>query len=561
MTRQRPGAALRIVAVAIVAVAVVAIGLVATGVVPRLGGPATPTTAGPAPRFVDETATSGLDHTYTGDIRFFTGGGLAVFDCDDDGRPELYAAGGERPAVLFHNDTTGPGAPLRFSRLPGEYLDVADVIGAYPLDVDGDGAVDLAILRYGGAALLRGLGGCRFEAAPAAWAFDGGAGWATAFAATWEAGSTWPTVAVGNYRRVDPDGRPAEGCEAQALLRPAPDGAGFGPPIPLEPGYCTLSMLFSDWDRLGRRDLRVSNDRQYYRDGQEQLWRIAPGEPPRRYTAEDGWVSMQLFGMGIASQDLTGDGLPEVYLTSQGDNKLQTLLSGPDRPTYRDIALRRGVTAAQPAIGGDALPSTAWHPEFADVNVDGFLDLFVSKGNVFAQEEYAARDPSDLFLGQPDGTFVWAAADAGIVSYERARGAALVDLDLDGLLDLVVVNLEDPMRIWRNVGAGTEGAPAPPGHWVAVRPLDVGPNRDAIGGWLEIRIGELVRHRELTVGGGHAGGQLGWIHTGLGPADRADVRVHWPDGETGPWLTLDADAFHVLERATGLARPWDAVQD
>ena len=86
-------------------------------------------------------------------------------------------------------------------------------------------------------------------------------------------------------------------------------------------------MLFSDWDHSGRRDLRVSNDRHYYRTGQEQLWRIEPGEPPTEYTEADGWRPLQIWGMGIASQDVTGDGLPEVFLTSQADNKLQTLTS------------------------------------------------------------------------------------------------------------------------------------------------------------------------------------------------------------------------------------------
>ena len=98
--------------------------------------------------------------------------------------------------------------------------------------------------------------------------------------------------------------------------------------------------------------------------GSDQLWRIAAGEAPRAYTAADGWVRMVIWGMGIAAQDLTGDGLPEYYLTSQGDNKLQTLTLGPTQPTFRDIALRRGVTAAQPFTGGDVLPSTAWHAEF-----------------------------------------------------------------------------------------------------------------------------------------------------------------------------------------------------
>ena len=117
--------------------------------------------------------------------------------------------------------------------------------------------------------------------------------------------------------------------------------------------------------------------------------------------------------MGIASQDLTGDGRPEVFLTSQGDNKLQTLDEDATGPSYHDMALELGVTAHRPFTGGDVLPSTAWHPEFADVNNDGYMDLFVSKGNVEAMNEYAAKDPNNLLLGQPDGTFVEGAEAAG----------------------------------------------------------------------------------------------------------------------------------------------------
>ena len=62
--------------------------------------------------------------------------------------------------------------------------------------------------------------------------------------------------------------------------------------------------------------------------------------------------------MGIASEDVTGDGVPEVFLTSQGDNKLQTLADGPDRPRYADIALRRGATAHRPVTGDTTKPST-----------------------------------------------------------------------------------------------------------------------------------------------------------------------------------------------------------
>lgn len=507
------------------------------------------------PRFVEETATAGLAHTYDGPLAEFTGGGVAVFDCDDDGRPDVYVSGGSNRAALFHNESA-TGGSLRFAAVHDATTDLEDVTGAYPLDIDGDGTTDLAVLRIGGNVLLRGLGDCRFEPANGRWRFDGGRAATMAFAATWEGAAALPTLAFGNY--VDPAHTdPRDICYPNALVRPAANGSGYTTPIALEPGWCALSMLFSDWDRSGRRDLRISNDRHYYVDGEEQLWRMDPGVPPRLYTEDEGWVRVNVEGMGIASYDLTGDGYPEVFLTSQGENRLQTLTSGPSRPTYGDIGLKHGVNAAKPFTGGDeSLPSTAWHPEFEDVNNDSRVDLFISKGNVRQQEEYARRDPSNLLLGQPDGTFVEAADRSGIVSFDLGRGAALADLNLDGLLDLVEVNLGSPVRLWRSVGAGTADAPAPMGSWLAIRVRQPAPNADAIGGWLEVKVGETVSRRELTVGGGHGGGQLGWIHAGLGGAPSAEVRVLWPDGTAGPWLPAAANQFLVLDRATGTAQPW-----
>ena len=541
----------------IVVVAAGALVVVAPGIL--RGGRVTPTVAGAAPRFVDETAAAGIDHTYDGDATFATGGGMAAFDCDDDGRPDLYFAGGSNPAALYRNGSA-PGGALAFTRVADPVTDVVGVNGAYPLDIDGDGKVDLAILQVGGAHLLRGLGDCRFEPADGAWGFDGGGGFATAFSATWEGAATLPTLAVGKYLQLDASGKLTADCAASLLLRPTDGGGTYAPGVPLTPGYCTLSMLFSDWDRSGRRDLRVTNDRQYYTDGEDQLWRIQPGEPPRVYTADEGWVSMQIWGMGIASDDVTGDGYPDVFLTSQGDNKLQTLATGPAQPSYRDIALKRGVTAAQPFTGGDALPSTAWHPEFQDVNNDGFMDLFVSKGNVSAMPDYAAKDPSNLFLGQPDGTFVEGASDAGIVTFDRGRGAVVTDLNADGLPDLVEVNLGAPVRVWRNVGAGTATAPAAMGHWLDIALQQQGGNRDAIGSWVDVRIGDTVVQREITVGGGHIGGARVPLHVGLGPATQVDVRVHWPDGEIGPWLPATADQVIVVERGAAGVRPFQAAR-
>jgi hypothetical protein len=535
-----------LVAGALTGVVVLGIGLLRTRA-------STPATALAPPHFVEEAASAGIDHVYDGGSTFAVGGGVAVFDCNADGKPELYVAGGSGPATLYRNDGAA-GGPLRFAAIHDTATDLASVNGAYPLDIDGDGQVDLAVLRVGENVLLRGLGGCRFERANEAWSFDGGSAWTTAFSATWEGTAGLPTLATGNYLALKPSGEPSDTCADSALVRPKPTG-GYGPAVALAPGYCSLSMLFSDWDRSGRRDLRVSNDRQYYVDGEEQLWRIAAGESPRLYSDADGWVRMQIWGMGIASHDVTGDGYPDVFLTSQGDNKLQTLTSGASRPTYRDIALKRGVTATQPFTGGEALPSTAWHPEFADVNNDGFIDLFISKGNVNEMPDYARKDPSNLLLGQPDGTFREAADAAGILSFARGRGAALADFNLDGLLDLVEVNYGSRVELWRNTGSGDASRPEPMGNWLAVQLAQPGPNRNAIGAWIEVRVGDAILRRELTSGGGHIGGQQGPIHFGLGPAGEAQVRVQWPDGETGPWLHVTANAFAVIERGAGEAHP------
>ncbi len=539
------------------------VGVVLAGMLAALfwwPGPLRTAQAGSAdpPHYVEEASAAGIDHRYAGDFNFLVGGGVAAFDCNGDGRQDLYLAGGADPAALYRNDSPVGGA-LRFTAIPDPATDLRNVTGAYPLDFDGDGLTDLAVMRLGENVLLRGLGDCRFERANEAWGFDGGASWSTGFSATWEGDSSLPTLAIGSYLTLAPDGSTSLPCAPSTLVRPDASGTRYAAAIPLTPSFCPLSMLFSDWDRSGRRDLRVSNDRHYYGEaskGEEQLWRMVPGQPPRLYTQADGWQTVRVWGMGIASYDLNGDGYPEIYLTSQGDNKLQTLANGPSQPDYKDIALSRGVTATRPYTGDTSLPSTAWHDEFADVNNDGRADLFVSKGNVNAMADFASRDPSDLLIQQPDGTFVEEGQAAGIVSFDQARGAALVDFNLDGMLDLIVVNRNENVKLWRNVGWGDASHPAPMGNWIAIRLQEPSPNTDAVGAWVSVTAGGVAADREVTVGGGHVSGEDGWIHFGIGSAAQAQVTVTWPDGRVGPPVTVSANAFATVERGAASAQAW-----
>jgi enediyne biosynthesis protein E4 len=488
------------------------------------------------PKFVEETKSSGIRSTYKGEWEYMVGGGVATFDCNRDGFADMLLSGGSNKAKFYRN-TSKQGGALKF-KPEASGLELDKVIGTYPIDIDSDAIMDIVLLRQGENVVMRGLGNCKFENANKAWGFDGGDAWSTSFAATWEKGANWPTLSIGNYINRKDETSPWGSCTDNWLHRPA--DKKFALPLALKPSFCALSMLFTDWNKSGSPSLRVSNDREYYEGGQEQLWHIDAGKPPSLYTEAEGWKPLKIWGMGIASTDLDGDGYPEYFLTSMADHKLQTLAAAP-AATFKDIAFAKGVTVHRPTTGTDLRPSTGWHAQFEDVNNDGLEDLFVAKGNVDRMPDFAAKDPNNFLLQGTDGKFSEAADKAGVASTFSARGAAVVDLNNDGLLDLIAVNRNDPTQIWRNTSKGL-------GHWVEVKLEQPSPNVDAIGAWLEIKRGDKVQRREITVGGGHASGSIGWRHLGLGANAEAELRVVWPDGKVGEWQKLNADQFYLLKK-------------
>ena len=138
-------------------------------------------------------------------------------------------------------------------------------------------------------------------------------------------------------------------------------------------------------------------------------------------------------------------------------------------------------------------------------------DLFIAKGNV--GEDAGLRDEGSQQPAAADGPTASSrkrARQAGVASFATSRGAALADFNLDGLLDLVVVNRWESAQLWRNTS--TERRPLDRGQAAAARPEPRCDRRLARGAGAD----QPVMRREITVGGGHASGQNGWWHFGLG---------------------------------------------
>jgi len=113
-----------------------------------------------------------------------------------------------------------------------------------------------------------------------------------------------------------------------------------------------------------------------------------------------------------------------------------------------------------------------------------------------------------------------------------------MDLNLDGLLDLAVVNRRAQMELYQNTSA--------PGNWLAVRVTAAAANTGSIGTHVELRSGDRVQTREITVGGGHASGQAGLLHFGMGQNTMAEVRVILPNQSASDWQQVDANQIITL---------------
>jgi len=258
--------------------------------------------------------------------------------------------------------------------------------------------------------------------------------------------------------------------------------------------------------------------------------------------SEDG---LEQAGMGVAVADYDLDGSLDIFKTHFSDDT-NTLYRNDGKGYFNDVTIRAGLGVETRYVG--------WGTGMADLDNDGFPDLFVATGSVYPEVEkalpaYPFRTPRLVFRNLGDGRFEELIEEAGpgVAAVHTSRGCAFGDFDNDGDVDVVVVNLNETPSLLRNDVSGD-------GHWLKVLLQGVKSNRSAIGARVVARYGERTQAQEVLASSSFYSANDRRLHFGLGPSATADLSIRWPSGATENISGVAADQLVVIREGSGIVR-------
>lgn len=523
-------------------------------------------------RFEDRREQAGIDFEHAAsrtESRYLIetmGAGVALFDFDGDGLLDIFFVNGGLINRAAHGVRSERDEPVMQNRL---YRNVdgnrfEDVTGGSGLetapdgrygmgvavgDFDNDGLPDLAITGVGAAAAYRNLGSGRFEREelPAA-------GWS----------------ASAGFADIDGDGRLEllitryldwDFTKHIECLEPIPSycsptqhdsvsnlllqrsSAGTWDDISAAAGIAeiqgkSLGVAFNDADADGDIDVVVANDSEpqqfLLNDGQGRfvndalLAGLALNEDGGRYA-----------GMGVDFQDYDNDSTPDVVITNLA-RELYALYVNDGSGVFDYRTRPSGLARITARMSG-------WGMLLADLDLDGWKDLFVAQGHVL---DTISETDGALVYEQPPllarnvgGRFEDVSASAGPVFQRDAsgRGAAFGDLDNDGDLDVVVNILDgEPLVLFNETSVhGRRG--------VAIRLIGSASPRDGQGAVVTIRSSDGVeQHRFATTAGSYLSASDSRAHFGVAGNVLEWIRIRWPSGQTQELRDVEVDDVLVV---------------
>jgi enediyne biosynthesis protein E4 len=294
----------------------------------------------------------------------------------------------------------------------------------------------------------------------------------------------------------------------------------------------SLGVAMLDYDNDGWPDLLVANDTQpnkLYRNQRDGTFKDAALEAGVAFSAE----GKARAGMGVDVGEIQNNGQPAAIAVTNFDNEMIGLYRATSPGNYNDVAAQSGVGQASRATLGFGCV-------FADMNLDGALDLVVVNGHIdetvrnIRGAGYA--QPPHLFLNDGSGRFRDVASETGpgFDSPKVGRGLAYADFDRDGDLDLLVTTNNGPAFLYRN--------DQPQGS-KSIRILLVGTksNRDAIGARVHLTANGMTQVRMVKSGSSYLSQSEFPLTFGLGKQDEAErVVIDWPSGRTEEYKKLAA---------------------
>jgi hypothetical protein len=501
------------------------------------------------PQFVDVTASAGISFVHSiGDdelsnIVESSGAGCVFFDYDNDGDLDIYLVNGRYLETVSSARGRHLAGKLKNAlyRNNGDatFTDVTEKAGvgdagfgmaAVAADYDNDGDRDLFVTNYGRDSLYLNNGDGTFTDVTQ----KAGVG-----SELWSLGASFfdfdrdglLDLYVGGYLVFDPEYRNFYAAEAfpgplsyrgqkDILYRNKGDGT-FEDVTRAAGVYSTkgraMGVAACDIDDDGDEDLYVANDGMenylYRNRGNGTFEEIA-----LRTGTAFGQNGEATSAMGPEFGDFDGDGLIDLLVPDMGYG---CLYRNTGKGFFEEKSAEMGIAAV---LG----QYTSWSGNFLDYDHDSVLDVFIVNGDAHHLEP----EEDTLFRGKGGRSFVDVSGASGPAFKLKAvgRGSAAGDLDDDGDLDLLVLNLNGPARLYRNDGGNR-------GNWIMVRTVGTASNRDGIGARVRVKSGGTTQVRDIRSSSGYLSQGDFRAHFGVGKSQKVDrIEVRWPSGRTS---TLD----------------------